>query len=116
MLSSDAAEVVLFRCINRIKNEREEVTAIEMSFAFLDDFEDPVQDGICGLVKRMFADPRHRDQDEIGVELQSMTNTRCKKYPKSPKIYSKQNHVLQWMVMEFVYIAYYCNNYSVNFR
>ena len=46
LFSSDAAEVVLFQCINRIQNDKGEVTAIETSFEFLDDFQDPVKGGI----------------------------------------------------------------------
>ena len=41
---------MLFRCIKHIKNDKEEVTAIEMSFEFLDDFQDPIKGGLYGLV------------------------------------------------------------------
>lgn len=95
VLSLDAAEVVLFRCINQIKNDKGEVTAIEMCFEFLDDFQDPIKGGIYGLVHSCCHDSS--TQDEY-LELQGGNSLRVRKFPTSPVKFDNQNHILQWMV------------------
>ena len=94
LFSLDAAEVVLFRCINKIKNEKGEVTAIEMSFEFLDDFQDPIQGGIYGLLHTVFSNPGVQDGT---LELQTIDPTVWKNAP-SPVKFNRHNHVLRWMV------------------
>lgn len=94
LFPSDAAEVVLFRCINRIQNDKGEVTAIETTFEFLDDFQDPVKGGIYGLVNKIFVSPNVQDE-----ETQQLTDSQWhQKFPTSPVKFDKHNHVLQWMV------------------
>lgn len=93
ILHLDAAEVVLFRCINQIKNDKGEVTAIEMSFEFLDDFQDPVEGGIYGFINQVFTN------DSQAATLGSRTlNTAEWKNAETPVKFSQNNHVLQWMV------------------
>ena len=82
----DAAEVVLFRCINQIQNDKGEVTAVEMSFEFLDDFQDPIKGGIYGAINTLFANPAAEDD-----------STQFQKH-LSPVKFNRHNHVLQWMV------------------
>ena len=89
----DAAEVVLFRCINEIRNDKEEVTAIEMSFEFLDDFQDPVQGGIYGLINTLFA-----SSNEEAILGSDTVDPALWKNKESPVKFNKHNHVLQWMV------------------
>ena len=94
LFSLDAAEVVLFRCINKIKNEKGEVTAIEMSFEFLDDFQDPVQGGIYGLVQSVFTN-RSAQNTTLGSQTLDPEDW---KGVSSPVKFNRHNHVLQWMV------------------
>ena len=101
---SDAAEVVLFRCINQIPNDKGEVTAIEMSFEFLDDFQDPIKGGLYGLVNTMFTNPAVQDE----IDLQRVESPRRpQKYTPLPVKFNKHNHVLQWMVNRLV-LLHYC--------
>ena len=89
----DAAEVVLFRCIDQIKNDNGEVTAIEMSFEAIDDFQDLIEgDSTYGAVKLPCVNP----EDET-----SETQTEAAQFQTEPVPLSKfnnHNHVLQWMV------------------
>ena len=80
---------MLFRCINLIKNDKGEVNAIEMSFEFLDDFQDPVQGGISGLINAVVTDPT------VGSRTVAPGLWKNK---SSPVKFNKHNHVLQWMV------------------
>lgn len=93
-LHLDAAEVVLFQCINQIKNDKGEVTAIEMSFEFLDDFQDPVEGGLYGFIHTVFAN------SSLGTTtLGSQTvNAALWKNAETPVKFNQNNHVLQWMV------------------
>ena len=85
---------MLFRCITRIQNDKGEVTAIETSFEFLDDFQDPVKGGIYGLVNKVFMNPDVQDE-----ETQQLTDSQWhQKFPTSPVKFDKHNHILQWMV------------------
>ena len=100
----DAAEVVLFRCINRIQNDKGEVTAIEMSFEFLDDFQDPIKGGIYGLVNTVFTNSHAQDEN-----LNQVTSVeRVQKFPTSPVKFNRHNHVLEWMVCKRHFIIYVC--------
>lgn len=93
-LHLDAAEVVLFQCINQIKNDKGEVTAIEMSFEFLDDFQDPVEGGLYGFINTVFA-----NSSSGATTLGSQTvNPALWKNAETPVKFSQNNHVLQWMV------------------
>ena len=84
----------MFRCINQIRDDKGEVTAIEMSFEFLDDFEDPVQGGIYGFFNSVFS-----DTSDNGSSLGSQTlDPALWKNITSPIKFNKHNHVLQWMV------------------
>ena len=93
---------MLYRCINRIQNDNGEVTAIETSFEFLDDFQDPIKGGIYGLVNTLFANPTV--QEDENLELQPVDP---KKYPVSPVKFNKHNHVLQWMVKRIKWFRLY---------
>ena len=84
---------MLFRCINQIKNDKGEVTAIEMSFEFLDDFQDPVEGGIYGLINTVFSNPSQGGT--LGLQTVDPTLWKNK---SSPIKFNKHNHVLQWMV------------------
>ena len=85
---------MLFRCINRIQNDKGEVTAIEMSFEFLDDFQDPVKGGIYGLINAIFGNSDVQDE-----ETQQIADSQWhRKFPASPVKFDKHNHILQWMV------------------
>ena len=93
---TDAAEVVLFRCIKREKNDKGEVVAIEMCFEFLDDFQDPVKGCLSRLVDRL-CNSHHSAYSftEDGTELLEA--------PKQDELiglkeFDNHNHVLQWMV------------------
>ena len=100
---SDAAEIVLFKCIKDRKKDKEEVTAIEMNFEFLDDFQDPTKEGLLGLVHSCCSIPCIED----GTLEQGRTNTlQGRKFPTSPLDFSIQNHVLQWMVIKYEVSAY----------
>ena len=92
----DAAEVVLFQCINQIKNDNGEVTAIEMSFEVIDDFQDPIQGGLYGAVNTLFVNDGAQ-QDET-----SETQTEAAQFHKTEPVplskFNSHNHVLQWMV------------------
>ena len=103
---SDAAEVVLYRCIEEKKNDQAEVVEIEMSFEFLDDFQDLVagKPQLHGLFNTLHGG----GNDEHGfMELQAQ-NTLPKAECENPEInkstvnlpskFNKQNHVLHWMV------------------
>ena len=83
---------MLFRCIDLIKNEKGEVNAIEMSFEFLDDFQDPVQGGISGLVKTLLT-----NTEDVNLGLHTV-DPGLWKNKSSPEKFNKHNHVLQWMV------------------
>ena len=99
LFSLDAAEVVLFRCINRIQNDKGVVTAIETSFEFLDDFQDPVKGGIYGCINKFFVNSNVQDE-----ETQQLTDSRWdRKFPTSPVKFDKHNHILQWMVTSVLY-------------
>jgi len=96
LIFEDVAEVVLYRCVQRIQNEKGEINAIEMSFDCLDDFQDPPGgifhrccQSLCG---------GGGGNDQIGfTELSTLPQT-----PSSDNIqpveFNKNNHVLQWMV------------------
>ena len=93
---TDAAEVVLFRCINGVKNDKGEVVAIEMYFEFLDDFQDPVKGCISGLIDRLCGNhcrtyPVTEDETEL---LEDPTWDE----PVGLEKFNSHNHVLQWMV------------------
>ena len=92
----DAAEVVLFKFIDQIKNEKGEVTAIEMSFEFIDDFQDPIQGGLYGMVNTLFVNPGA--QEDGTSELQVNAIQPHKTEPAPPAKFNSHNHVLQWMV------------------
>ena len=84
---------MLFRCIKQIQNDKEEVTAIEMSFEFLDDFQDPVQGGIIGFMNTVFSNFNQ------GATLGSHTvNPALWKNEITPIKFNRSNHILQWMV------------------
>ena len=87
---------MLFRCIKHIKNDKEEVTAIEMSFEFLDDFQDPIKGGLYGLVHSCCQ--RLSTQDD-SFELEEANASQAREFPTSPVEFNNQNHVLQWMVL-----------------
>jgi len=102
----DAAEVVLYRCIKEKQNDQGEVYEIEMSFEFLDDFQD-LPDGV-GRLHGLFNTLHESSNNEHGFfELQSQ-NTLPKAEDgnaetvnttvKLPNKFNKHNHVLQWMV------------------
>ena len=105
LICLDAAEVVLFRCINRIQNDKGEVTAIEMSFEFLDDFQDPIKGGICGLVHSICGSSGAGYEQ---LELQGADTLRPQKYPTLPIRFNKHNHVLNWMVKPFRVVQFLC--------
>ena len=84
---------MLFRCITQIRNDKEEVTAIEMSFEFLDDFQDPVVGGINGLVHTVFSNTS--PDGSLGSQTVDPT---LWKHASSPVKFNRHNHVLQWMV------------------
>ena len=87
---------MLFRYIDTDKNDKGEVTAIEMSFDFLDDFQDPIEGGIYGVVHTLFANP---DAEDDNLEAQVTSSGRVQKSgPVSPVKFIKRNHILQWMV------------------
>ena len=88
---------MLFRCINQIKNDKEEVTAIEMSFEFLDDFQDPVEGGINGLLHTVFS-----NSGANGTLGSQTVDPSLWKHTSSPIKFNKHNHVLQWMVRKDV--------------
>jgi len=68
-----------------------------MSFEFLDDFQDPIQGGIYGLINTVFANSSQ------GATLPSQTvDTLLWKGTKSPVKFSRHNHVLQWMVRKII--------------
>ena len=95
----DAAEVVLFRCINQIQNDKGEVTAIEMSFEFLDDFQDPAHEShIFGLLSTVFTNPTTQN-GSLGLHT---VNPTLWKNKTTPIKFNKSNHVLQWMVMKSI--------------
>ena len=81
---------MLFRCIQPIKNDKEESTAIEMRFEFLDDFQDPIKGGLNGLV--------HSCCQRCSTQEEANT-TQDEDFPKSPVEFNNENHVLQWMVI-----------------
>ena len=106
---TDAAEVVLFRCIDQIKNEKGEVTAIEMSFDFLDDFQDPIEGGIYGVVNTLFANP---DAEDNISDIELNPRSAEKSGPVSLVKFQKRNHILQWMVCACIIcliLKYTCN-------
>ena len=86
---------MLFRCIKRINNDKE-VTAIEMSFEFLDDFQDPVQGGIYGLINTIFTNTS--EDVTLGSDTDSTVDPALWKNSSSPVKFNKHNHILQWMV------------------
>ena len=95
VLLLDAAEVVLFRCINQIRNDNGEVTAIEMSFEAIDDFQDPIKGGLYGIVNTLFVNP--------GAEYEtSQMQAEAAQFHKTEPVplakFNSHNHVLQWMV------------------
>ena len=101
--ATDAAEVVLYRCIEEKKNDQAEVIEIEMSFEFLDDFQDLVdsKSQLTGLFNVLQG---HSSNDEHGfMELQAR-NTLPQSGNESPGTinlpgkFDKNNHVLHWMV------------------
>ena len=94
IIFEDVAEVVLYRCVERIPNEKGETTAIEMSFDCLDDFHDPPG----GTFHRCYQALCGGGRNQTGfTELSTLPQT-----PSSdglqPVQFNKQNHVLQWMV------------------
>ena len=105
----DAAEVVLFKCIED-KKDKEEVTAIEMNFEFLDDFEDPIKGGLYGLVHSCCQTPPTQDNS---LELEEANTPQTKEFPASPVEFNNQNHVLQWMVI-IIYVIL-CKSFFIKF-
>ncbi|XP_065890705.1 transient receptor potential cation channel subfamily A member 1 homolog isoform X2 [Dysidea avara] len=93
-LLPDVAEVVLYRCVQRIQNEKEEVTAIELSFDFLDDFQDP-PGGMFQKYYQMLCGSGN-DQHDF-TELSTLPQTTSSDNMQ-PVVFDKDNHVLQWMV------------------
>ena len=104
----DAAEVVLYRCIQRIKDEKGKDTALEMTYEFLDDFEDPVEGGIRGFYNSTFeTTPSHGT-----LGLRTLPEPAKWTDRKAPKYFDKNNHVLSWMVNNRLDAAckYYTNS------
>ena len=95
LLILDAAEVVLFQCINKIKNEKGEVTAIEMNFEFLDDFQDPIQGGLYGVVNTLFGKTSTNNETS---DLQAGSVEFHRTEPPPLVKFNSHNHILQWMV------------------
>ena len=98
-LFEDVAEVVLYRCVQRIQNEKEEVTAIELSFDFLDDFQDP-PGGMFQKYYQMLCGSGN-DQHDF-TELSTLPQTTSSDNMQ-PVVFDKDNHVLQWMVSISIY-------------
>jgi len=90
----DVAEVVLYRCVQRIQNEKGEVTAIEMSFDYLDDFQDPPG----GTFHRFHQALYGSGSDQVGFTELSTTISQDQKSSSQPVEFDRSNHVLQWMV------------------
>ena len=87
---------MLFKCIKDKKEDKEEVTAIEMNFEFLDDFQDPTKDGLRGLVRSCCSIPCIEDDT---LEQGTTYTLQGRRFPTSPVDFNIQNHVLQWMVI-----------------
>ena len=97
----DVAEVVLYRCVLRIRNEKGEVTAIEMSFDCLDDFQDPPG----GVFHRCYQALCGGGGDQTGfTELSTLPRTSSNDNLQ-PVEFNKDNHVLQWMVSMDTYLG-----------
>jgi len=90
LTSEDVAEVVLYRCVQRIQNEKGEVTAIEMSFDCLDDFQDPPY----GLLHRCLQTFNRNSNNDSGPSDLATSQ---------PVKFDENNHVLKWMVWRHVY-------------
>jgi len=91
---TDAAEVVLYRCIQRKENDKGQDVALEMSFEYLDDFEDPPGGGIHGFYNSLFGATRNNGTLGLNTlpEAVWVNNTMI------PKRFDRNNHVLHWMV------------------
>ena len=109
---TDAAEVILFRCINHIKNDKGEDVTIEMCFEFLDDFEDPVKGGISALVNRYFGDHAYSVTEDETELLEDPTRVE----PVGLQMFKSNNHVLQWMVRTHCVIKYLNKFYKFQVR
>ena len=92
--SIDAAEVVLYRCIQKVQDEKGQDSAVEMTYEFLDDFEDPVEDGIRGFYNSMFG--TISGSGTLG--FRTLPEPAKWDGRKAPKYFDINNHVLSWMV------------------
>ena len=90
---------MLFRCINQIKNDKGEVTAIEMSFEFLDDFQDPVEGGIYGFINGVFS-----NGSQAATLGSQSVDTALWKNAETPVKFNQNNHVLRWMVKKGTFV------------
>lgn len=104
---------MLYRCIEE-KQIDQEVVEIEMSFEFLDDFQDIVtrKSQIHGLFNALNVHGSGNDEHSF-VELQSQ-NTLPKSDSEDPEImnnrirmpnqFDRHNHILHWMVSTIMYM------------
>ena len=98
----DAVEVILYKCITQVRDDKGEVTAIEICFKYLDDFKDPAEGGIYELYRRLRgsstavtpSDDTYTEMEEVDY-VHTMANTRS---IATPVKFSRSNHVLNWMV------------------
>ena len=84
-----------------------------MSFDFLDDFQDPIEGGIYGIVHTLFANP---DAEDDISEIEMTSGQVQKSGPASPEKFQKRNHVLQWMVSACILCLTLKQIYFFNFR
>ena len=73
-----------------------------MCFQFLDDFQDPVKGGICGLVNGLY-DNHHKSYSVNATEdetelVEQPTDAEPLAEPVGLEKFDSNNHVLQWMV------------------
>ena len=92
----------MYKCITQVRDDKGEVTAIEICFKYLDDFKDPAEGGIYELYRRLQgnstavapSDDTYTEMEEIDY-VHTMANTRS---VATPVKFSRSNHVLNWMV------------------
>ena len=82
-----------------MQNEKGEVTAIEMSFECLDDFQDPPGGMFHRYCQAMCGEGGGNDQAGF-TELTTLPQTSSSN-KSQPVEFNKDNHVLQWMVCRY---------------